>query len=71
MGMEWNPLGCHREPEGVRLRMLGPLAIERGGAPLELPASRKTCGLLAFLALTPAPGPAQPALRVAVGRGRQ
>jgi TolB-like protein len=35
--------------------MLGPLAIERGGAPLELPASRKTCGLLAYLALTKRP----------------
>jgi len=32
--------------------MLGPLAIEREGRPLELPASRKTCGLLAYLALT-------------------
>ena len=53
--MEWNPPGCHREPEGVRLRMLGPLAIERAGAPLELPASRKTCGLLAYLALTQCP----------------
>src|ERR1700739_3419393 len=55
MAMEWNPLGCHREPGGIRLRMLGPLAIERGGAPLELPASRKTCGLLAYLALTKRP----------------
>jgi TolB-like protein/DNA-binding SARP family transcriptional activator len=53
--MEWNPPGCHREPDGVRLRMLGPLAIERGRAPLELPASRKTCGLLAYLALTQRP----------------
>ena len=53
--MEWNPPGCHREPDGVRLRMLGPLAIERAGAPLELPASRKTCGLLAYLALTQCP----------------
>jgi TolB-like protein len=35
--------------------MLGPLAIERGGAALELPASRKTCGLLAYLALTQRP----------------
>jgi TolB-like protein/DNA-binding SARP family transcriptional activator len=53
--MEWNPMGCHGEPDGVRLLMLGPLAIERGGAPLELPASRKTCGLLAYLALTQRP----------------
>jgi TolB-like protein/DNA-binding SARP family transcriptional activator len=53
--MEWTPLGCHRAPDGVRLRMLGPLAIERGGAALELPASRKMCGLLAYLALTQRP----------------
>ncbi len=48
------PLGCH-ETVGARLRMLGPLAIERDGVPLELPASRKTCGLLAYLALTRRP----------------
>ena len=53
--MEGNPLGCHREPDGVRLSMLGPLTIERGGAALELPASRKMCGLLAYLALTQRP----------------
>jgi TolB-like protein/DNA-binding SARP family transcriptional activator len=53
--MEWNPPGCHREPDGVQLRMLGPLVIERGRAPLELPASRKMCGLLAYLALTQRP----------------
>jgi TolB-like protein len=53
--MECNPSGRHREADGVRLRMLGPLAIERGGVPLDLPASRKTCGLLAFLALTQRP----------------
>ena len=55
MAMEWNPPGCHREPDGVRLSMLGPLTIERGGAALELPASRKMCGLLAYLALTQRP----------------
>ena len=32
--------------------MLGPLAIERDGSPCKLPASRKACGLLAYLALT-------------------
>ncbi|HLX13705.1 MAG TPA: transcriptional regulator [Bradyrhizobium sp.] len=53
--MKCNSLEGHRKPDGVRLRMLGPLAIERGGAPLELPASRKTCGLLAYLALTQRP----------------
>ena len=50
--MESSPLACQR---AVRLRMLGPLAIERDGAELELPASRKTCGLLAYLALTRRP----------------
>ena len=53
MAMESGPLGC--PPVGVRLRMLGPMAIEREGAALELPASRKTCGLLAYLALTQRP----------------
>ena len=54
MPVESSPLGG-RQTAGIRLRMLGPLAIERGGAPLELPASRKTCGLLAYLALTKRP----------------
>lgn len=48
--MELSPLGC--QSAVIRLRMLGPLAIARDGAALELPASRKTCGLLAYLALT-------------------
>jgi len=55
MPLESSPLGCDREPVGFRLRVLGPLAIEREGAPLELPASRKTCGLLAYLALAQRP----------------
>ncbi len=55
MPMESSPLEGDREIVGIRLRMLGPLAIERGGGPLELPASRKTCGLLAYLALTQRP----------------
>ena len=50
MSMEFSPLKCRFAI--VRLRMLGPLAIERGESVLELPASRKTCGLLAYLALT-------------------
>ena len=54
MVMERKPPGRHRGPD-IGLRMLGPLAIERAGAPLELPASRKTCGLLAYLALTRRP----------------
>lgn len=53
--MESSALESDRETVGVRLRMLGPLAIERGGGLLELPASRKTCGLLAYLALTQRP----------------
>ena len=53
--MESKSPGCHAHPVGVRLRMLGPLAIERDGAPLVLPASRKTCGLLGYLALTQRP----------------
>lgn len=55
MPMESSPLEGDREIVGFRLRMLGPLAIERGGGPLELPTSRKTCGLLAYLALTRRP----------------
>ena len=55
MSVESSPLGHHGKTVEVRLRMLGPLAIERAGVPLELPASRKTCGLLAYLALTPRP----------------
>jgi TolB-like protein/DNA-binding SARP family transcriptional activator len=55
MSMESSPFGRYRETVGVRLCMLGPLAIEREGAPLELPASRKTCALLAYLALTQRP----------------
>lgn len=50
MSMELSPLGC--QSAVIRLRMLGPLAIERDGEAQELPASRKTCGLLAYLALT-------------------
>ena len=45
---------------GLHVRMLGPLAIVRNGATLELPASRKACGLLAYLAMAPS----------AIGRSR-
>ena len=45
----------HRGPPAIRIRMLGPLAVERDGAPVALPASRKACGLLAYLALTRRP----------------
>src|SRR6516165_5706146 len=57
MSVESSPEGYHDKTAEVRLRMLGPLAIERAGVPLELPASRKTCGLLAYLALSPCPVP--------------
>jgi hypothetical protein len=36
----------------VRLRMFGPMSIEQAGSVLELPASRKVCGLLAYLAVS-------------------
>src|SRR5215469_4031082 len=52
MSVESSPQGYHGK---VRLRMLGPLVIERAGVPLELPASRKTRGLLAYLALASRP----------------
>ncbi len=38
---------------GIHVRMLGPLAISRGGAPLALPPSRKLRALIAYLALAP------------------
>lgn len=37
------------------VRMLGPLTVERGGLAVQLPASRKLCALLAYLALSPDP----------------
>jgi DNA-binding SARP family transcriptional activator/tetratricopeptide (TPR) repeat protein len=38
---------------GLQVRMLGALTMSRGGAVLELPASRKLRALFAFLALSP------------------
>ena len=35
------------------IRLLGPLTVSRGGAPLALPASRKARGLIAYLTLSP------------------
>ena len=40
---------------GLEIRLLGPLEVRRGGAELELPASRKVQALLAYLALAPRP----------------
>lgn len=37
------------------LRLFGPLQMERDGAPVALPASRKTRAILGFLALSPRP----------------
>ncbi|PBB86332.1 transcriptional regulator [Mesorhizobium sp. WSM3876] len=40
---------------GLSVRLLGQLAIARGGAPVTLPSSRKLRALLAYLALAPHP----------------
>jgi DNA-binding SARP family transcriptional activator/TolB-like protein len=37
----------------LHLRMLGPMAIERAGIPVKLPASRKVRAVIAYLALAP------------------
>lgn len=37
----------------IHVRMLGPMAITRGGAPVALPPSRKLRALIAYLALAP------------------
>jgi DNA-binding SARP family transcriptional activator len=39
--------------KGLRVRLLGPLAISRDGIALKLPSSRKARALLAYLALAP------------------
>lgn len=39
----------------LTIRMLGPLAVMRDGAPIDLPQSRKVRALLAYLALAPEP----------------
>ena len=41
--------------EPIALRLLGPMAVLRGGAPVPLPASRKTRALLAYLAISGRP----------------
>jgi DNA-binding SARP family transcriptional activator/Tfp pilus assembly protein PilF len=43
------------KPVEIEVRLLGPFAITRGGAALELPASRKVRALFAYLALAPRP----------------
>ncbi|MEJ5991818.1 transcriptional regulator [Ramlibacter sp. PS3R-8] len=42
-------------PDGLALRLLGPLEVRLGGAPVELPPSRKVRALLAYLALVGRP----------------
>lgn len=42
-------------PDGLRVQMLGPLRLSRGGRPVPLPASRKVRALFAYLALAPRP----------------
>lgn len=63
-GVETCDTGCgsagHAAGAGLRLRLLGALAIEREGVALALPASRKVRALIGYLALAPR----------AVGRGR-
>jgi DNA-binding SARP family transcriptional activator/TolB-like protein len=39
------------EAPGLRLQLLGPLVLSRGGSPVVLPASRKVRALLAYLAM--------------------
>src|SRR6185503_10564456 len=41
--------------EPLTLRLLGEIALARGGRPLALPASKKTRALLAYLAVTAKP----------------
>jgi hypothetical protein len=53
--VESGPCARDRASAVIRIRMLGPLAIELNGSPIELPASRKACALLAYLALTRRP----------------
>jgi len=42
-------------PEKLRIRLLGPVSVERDGQALPLPSSRKVRALLAFLLLAPGP----------------
>ncbi|WP_332826174.1 transcriptional regulator [Ramlibacter sp.] len=42
-------------PEGLALRLLGPLELRVGGVPVQLPPSRKVRALLAYLALAGRP----------------
>jgi DNA-binding SARP family transcriptional activator/Flp pilus assembly protein TadD len=45
--------GARRDAETLQLRLLGGLELVRGGVQRPLPASRKTRGLIAYLALAP------------------
>jgi DNA-binding SARP family transcriptional activator/tetratricopeptide (TPR) repeat protein len=47
--------GARRDVETLQVRLLGGLEVVRGGVQRPLPASRKTRGLIAYLALAPRP----------------
>ena len=40
---------------GLEIRVLGPVGVTRGGAPVPMPRSRKVRALLGFLTLSPSP----------------
>jgi DNA-binding SARP family transcriptional activator/TolB-like protein len=49
--VESPPPGPRADDAPLRLRLLGPLQVQRGAAPVELPPSRKARALIAYLAL--------------------
>ncbi len=55
----------------MRIRMLGPLSISRGGVDVPLPASRKVRALFAYLAMAPRPVARNAVVRTAVGRAER
>src|SRR5690606_9672702 len=53
--VESNRSGQSSDAGSLAVRLLGSLSIERDGAPIPLPASRKVRALLAYLSLAPHP----------------
>ena len=50
------PVRIHvSRPESLKIRLLGPVSVERDGQALTLPSSRKVRALLAYLLLAPGP----------------
>src|SRR5690349_16012710 len=47
------PVESQRRGDALRVRLLGPLSVARGGRAVKLPSSRKVRGLFAYLALSP------------------